>query len=79
MERDIATQKSWGAVVINANATTAWRNALTTGDASYDPNGAIGIYFSSARFYQVTLLYIESIVSPHLTCRSQPEKTADME
>lgn len=63
VRRDIMGQKAWAAVVINANATSAWRTALANGDASYDPTGAIGVYYASARFYQVTLLYIESIVS----------------
>jgi len=39
---------AWGAVVIYPNATTAWRNAIETGNASYDPTGCVGIYFSAA-------------------------------
>ena len=62
VEYDVMSQGCWAAVVINANATTAWRNAVQNGDTSYDPNGAIGIYYQSARFYQVILLYIEAIV-----------------
>ena len=52
VEREVLGQECWAAVVINANATTAWREALQSGDAGYSPNGAIGIYFQSARFYQ---------------------------
>ena len=63
VRREVLGQECWAAVVINANATTAWRNALETGDAGYNPNGAIGIYFQSARFYQVVLLYIQQTVS----------------
>lgn len=63
VRRDILTQKAWAAVVINANATSAWQAALATGDSSYDPTGAIGVYFASARFYQVVLLYVEAVVS----------------
>lgn len=59
----IAGQKCWVAVVVNANATTAWRNAITTGDSTYDPTGAIGVYYESARFYQVILLYFPALVS----------------
>lgn len=39
---------AWGAVVIYPNATTAWRNAIETGNSSYDPTGCVGIYFSAA-------------------------------
>nr|XP_031862594.1 uncharacterized protein CI109_002092 [Kwoniella shandongensis]KAA5529666.1 hypothetical protein CI109_002092 [Kwoniella shandongensis] len=62
----IVAQDAWAAVVINANASSAWTNALQNGDANYDPTGAIGIYFSSARFYQVVLLYIEAIITEEL-------------
>ena len=63
VEREVLGQECWAAVVINANATTAWRNALENGDSTYSPTGAIGIYFQSARFYQVVLLYIQQTVS----------------
>ncbi|ORY31253.1 hypothetical protein BCR39DRAFT_527132 [Naematelia encephala] len=63
---DIKAQRCWAAVVVNANATTAWRNALQTGDSSYDPTGAVGVYYSSARFYQVTLLYVDAILKQNL-------------
>lgn len=63
VEREVVGQECWAAVVINANATTAWRNALENGDSTYSPTGAIGIYFQSARFYQVVLLYIQQTVS----------------
>lgn len=45
----VGYSRAWGAVVIYPNATTAWRNAVETGDASYDPTGCVGIYFSGAR------------------------------
>jgi hypothetical protein len=63
VEREVLGQECWAAVVVNANATTAWRTALENGNADYAPNGAIGIYFQSARFYQVVLLYIQQTVS----------------
>jgi hypothetical protein len=63
VQQDVLQQGCWAAVVVNANATSAWRAALATGDASYNPTGAITIYLQSARFYQVTLLYITQLVS----------------
>jgi hypothetical protein len=60
---DVLGQKSWATVVINANATSAWREAVTTGDANFDPTGAITIYIQTARFYQVSLLYVEAFAS----------------
>lgn len=62
VQDSILRQDAWVAVVVNANATTAWRQALADGDASYDPTGAMTIYYQSARFYQVTLLYFEQTV-----------------
>jgi hypothetical protein len=62
VEANVLSQRSWATVVINANATTAWTQAVQNGDASYDPTGAITVYLQSARFYQVTLLYIEQLV-----------------
>lgn len=69
VRHEILGQECWAAVVINANATSAWREALQTGDASYSPNGAMGIYFQSARFYQVVLLYVQQTVCRW--CRSR--------
>jgi hypothetical protein len=62
VRHEVLGQECWAAVVINANATTAWRTAIENGDTSYSPDGAIGIYFQSARFYQVVLLYIQQTV-----------------
>jgi hypothetical protein len=63
VRQDVLQQGCWAAVVVNANATSAWRTALENGDSSYDPTGAITIYLQSARFYQVVLLYIVQLVS----------------
>lgn len=63
VENNVLSQKCWVTVVINANATSAWREAVTSGDGNYDPTGAVTVYFQTARFYQVTLLYIEALVS----------------
>ncbi|OCF36034.1 hypothetical protein I316_02530 [Kwoniella heveanensis BCC8398] len=67
VRRSVIAQDCWAAIVVNANASTAWTNALTSGDASYDPTGAIGIYYAGARFYQVVLLYFNAIISETLT------------
>lgn len=67
VRQEILGQKAWAAIVVNANATTAWTTAVQNGDATYDPTGAIGVYYQSARFYQVILLYFPGLVSfPHL-------------
>jgi hypothetical protein len=66
VRREVLTQKCWAAVVINANATTAWREAIENGNEDYSPSGAIGIYFQSARFYQVVLLYVQQTVGSPL-------------
>ncbi|WWC65254.1 uncharacterized protein I303_107871 [Kwoniella dejecticola CBS 10117] len=76
VRQSVLAQECWAAIVINANASSAWTDALNNGDASYDPTGAIGIYYSSARFYQVVLLYFDSLISrdlanPLATARSQ--------
>jgi hypothetical protein len=63
VQREVLHQECWAFVVVNANATSAWRTAVRNGDGSYDPNGAIGIYYMGARFYQVQYLYTESLVS----------------
>lgn len=62
VEDNVLSHKCWATVVINANATSAWRDAVTNGNADYDPTGAITVYLQTARFYQVTLLYIEALV-----------------
>lgn len=69
VEDNILSQKAWATVVINANATSAWLNAVRNGDPNYDPTGAVTIYVQTARFYQVTLLYIEATVSACGVCR----------
>lgn len=56
----------WGAVVIFGNATTAWTDAVQNGVATYDPTGSVGIYFAGARFYQVVLLFLSSLLSENV-------------
>lgn len=45
------------------NCTSTWRTALENGIEDYDPTGCVGIFYSGARFYQVTLLYL----APYMT------------
>ncbi|WVW80760.1 hypothetical protein I302_102746 [Kwoniella bestiolae CBS 10118] len=76
VRRSVLAQECWAAIVVNANASTAWTEALQNGDATYDPTGSIGIYYMGARFYQVVLLYFDSLISrdlanPLATARSQ--------
>ncbi|WVR08673.1 hypothetical protein IAU60_005731 [Kwoniella sp. DSM 27419] len=76
VERSVIAQECWAAIVINANASSSWTNALTNGDASYDPAYSIAVYYASARFYQVILLYFDSLIgqmlqNPLSTARSQ--------
>lgn len=56
----------WGAVVIFGNATTAWTDAVQNGVTTYDPTGSVGVYFAGARFYQVVLLFISSLLSQNV-------------
>jgi hypothetical protein len=62
---DILHEKAWAAIVIHANATTSWRNAVQQGDTGYSEltQGTVGIYYEGARYYQVLLLYLRPFVS----------------
>lgn len=42
----------WGAIVALPNCTSAWEDALSSGDASYDPTGCLAVFYSSGRFYR---------------------------
>lgn len=46
------------AVVVYPNCTSTWTTALQNGLANYDPTGCVGIFYSGARYYQVSLLYL---------------------
>ncbi|GAA5897088.1 hypothetical protein JCM6882_001787 [Rhodosporidiobolus microsporus] len=60
--QEIIEERAWAAIVINANATTAFQAAISgTGgllEGQYSPEGAISIFTSGARWYQVTLEYL---------------------
>jgi len=64
--QSVGHNEAWGAVVIYPNATTAWRNAIETGNSSYDPTGCVGIFFSGAHFYQVVLIYLVPILTKNV-------------
>lgn len=67
VRRNIYHQKNWAAVVVNANATALLKQALETGNKTYDPKGAGQIVFVEARQ--------EAIVDEcKLLCLSQVEK-----
>jgi len=61
-KEDVGYSRHWGAIIAYPNSTSVWREALATGDASYDPSGCVGIFFSGARFYQITLLYLDKFM-----------------
>lgn len=61
---EVTNKDCWGAIVVNANATSAWRAAVESGDGSYDPSGAVGVFYQGARYYQIILLYLAPFVSP---------------
>lgn len=41
----VGLSRYWGGIIINSNCTTAWQDALQTGNASYDPTGCVGIIY----------------------------------
>lgn len=60
--QEIVGEKAWAAVVINANATSNFRQAIAgTGgllNGQWAPEGAISLVVSGARWYQVTDDYL---------------------
>jgi hypothetical protein len=58
VKQDVGLSNYWGAVVVYPNCTSTWTSSLQTGNTSYDPTGCIGVFYSGARFYQITLLYL---------------------
>ncbi|GAA6041975.1 hypothetical protein JCM8097_009126 [Rhodosporidiobolus ruineniae] len=60
--QEIIEERAWAAVVINANATTAFQAAVAgTGGllgGEWSPEGAVSIFTSGSRWYQVTLEYL---------------------
>jgi len=60
--QEIIEERAWGAVVINANATTNFQAAVQgTGgllNGEWAPNGAISLYVASSRWFQVILEFL---------------------
>ncbi|TDZ13574.1 Nitrosoguanidine resistance protein SNG1 [Colletotrichum spinosum] len=50
--------RAWSAVIVNSNATALLQNAVTTGNASYDPTGAVQVITMSGRDSFMTYSYI---------------------
>lgn len=48
----------WAAIIINSNATALLKTAVETGNASYDPRGAISIVYNQARDVESYNFYI---------------------
>ncbi|GAA5892634.1 SNG1 family protein [Sporobolomyces salmoneus] len=77
--QEIVQEKAWGAVVINANATTNFQAAVQgTGGllaGEWAPSGAMSIYVASSRWFQVILEFLlpflEQMLNPMITqaCR----------
>lgn len=49
VRRQIYDQKAWAAIIVNANATTLLREAVNSGNASFDPLGIAQIIYVQAR------------------------------
>lgn len=49
VRQEVFDQKAWAAIIVNANATALLENAVTIGNASYDPLGACQFIWVEAR------------------------------
>lgn len=73
--QEIVEEKAWGAVVINANATTNFQAAVrATGgllNGEWAPSGAMSLYVASSRWFQVILEFLlpflEQMLNPMIT------------
>jgi len=45
----VYNNKAWGAIIVNSNATMLLDQAVSTRNASYDPNGALGTVYAVGR------------------------------
>ncbi|KAJ5885402.1 hypothetical protein N7495_009912, partial [Penicillium taxi] len=64
----IYDEKAYAAIIVSANATTLLREAISTGNSSYDPAGAIEAIIISARDETTYYNYIlPGITSLHMT------------
>jgi hypothetical protein len=62
VRRGVYDQGAWAAIIINPNATALLREAIQTGNASYDPMGVAQVVYVQARDEQT----INSYVMPQL-------------
>lgn len=49
VRRQVYHQKAWAAIIVNANATTLLRQAVSSGNSSYDPLGIAQVIYVQAR------------------------------
>jgi hypothetical protein len=49
VRRAVHQEKYWGAIVVNNNATALLRQAVETGNRTYDPHGAAAVVTNQAR------------------------------
>lgn len=72
---------AWAAIIINANATALLQQAVVTGNASYDPTGAVQFIIQSARQETNTANYITpqlQTLSRQFTARFGPAWSASV-
>lgn len=60
-------EKAWAAIIINANATAMLQNAVTNGNASYDPMGAAQLIYVEARDETTIDTYILPLIQEYQT------------
>ncbi|KAF2971401.1 hypothetical protein GQX73_g2131 [Xylaria multiplex] len=58
VRRAVYNWDAWAAIIINPNATSMLLDAVTSGDASYDPTGAVQYIIQTARQESTTYNYI---------------------
>ncbi|KAI1179722.1 MNNG and nitrosoguanidine resistance protein [Nemania sp. FL0916] len=58
VRRGVYNWDAWAAIVVNPNATTMLLDAVTKGNASYDPTGAVQYIIQTARQETTTYNYI---------------------
>ncbi|EPQ56992.1 hypothetical protein GLOTRDRAFT_37741 [Gloeophyllum trabeum ATCC 11539] len=68
VRRHIYEEQAYGAIIINRGATQTWRDAISTGNSSYDPKLAVEMVSESAR----NPLTAGSHVVPGMTAVLQP-------
>ncbi|KAG9089874.1 hypothetical protein FRC06_001319 [Ceratobasidium sp. 370] len=63
----VVDEQAWGAVVINAGASTRLAAARASGNSSYNPASAITFYYAQARNEQATGSYVNPLTTAALT------------